>query len=86
MSNRVLTSSDKGFPQAAKAAGRLQNRPTIKHEKNTKPTFAADCRTLAGIPPALILLAPTLRGVAVIAMASALGHQEIEALLIDMLG
>ena len=32
-------------------------------------------RTLAGIPSALILLAPTL-----------LGRQEIEALLIDMLG
>jgi len=53
----------------------FQNRPTIKQEKNNKPAFAADCRTLAGIPPALILLVPTL-----------LGRQEIEALLIDMLG
>ncbi|HQU80012.1 MAG TPA: hypothetical protein PLU47_11165 [Azonexus sp.] len=64
------------------AMGRTQ----LAHEKNNKPAFADDCRTLAGIPPALILLAPTLLGVAVIAMASALDRQEIEALVIETLG
>lgn len=69
------------------SAGIQGYRPPARsaRQSNNKRAFATDCRTLAGTPPALIFLALPLPGFTLIAMASSLGRQELEALVIDML-